>query len=98
MLNSVYRVTFSEAQQSVVVRVRRFQHPEYGQEFAAERFAYHLIEEMDIDFPRLLYVCTASEPFGYPFAVFDFVDGPDFPKMHPGYAAAVRRARGLTGE
>ncbi len=81
MLNAVYKVTLKDRDVPLILRVRTFQHPEYGQEFAAERFAYHLIDGTKIQVPRLHYVCPDSAAFGYPFAVFDFVKGRTFDRV-----------------
>jgi aminoglycoside phosphotransferase (APT) family kinase protein len=71
LLNTVIRVSFNDGP-DLVIRIRRFQHPEYGQEFAAERLAYPLIESTGVCVPRLLYASNE----GFPFAVFEHVEGP----------------------
>ncbi|MEZ4313112.1 MAG: phosphotransferase [Polyangiaceae bacterium] len=76
MLNTVYSVTLGDTGRRVVIRERQFQHPEYGQEFAAERFAYPLIEDADVLVPELIYVRNSADPFGAPFAIFEHIEGP----------------------
>lgn len=75
MLNTVYRIKFCSQDQDLILRIRSFQHPEYGQEFAAERYAYHLIDGLGIRAPKLHHFCLRENPLGYPFAVFDFEEG-----------------------
>ena len=74
LLNTVYRVCFS-MRPSVVVRVRHFINAEYGQEFAAERFAYILLEGTGVRVPGLLFCDETGGLEGAPFAIFDHIPG-----------------------
>ena len=78
MLNAIYKISMEGLDKFLILRVRLFKHTEYGQEFAAERFAYYLTQDAEINRPKLHYVCTDSNKYGYPFAVFDCVEGQMF--------------------
>lgn len=74
LLNCVYRVGLSSGRE-IVLRVRQFNHDEYGQEFAAEQFAYHLLPEATVLCPDLLYVSAPGGCAGKAFAVFEYCRG-----------------------
>lgn len=75
MLNKVIRVSFAGSHPDVVVRIRQFHDAEYGQEFAAERFAYPLILSKPVRVPRLLFACADTSGCPTLFAVFEYVEG-----------------------
>ena len=75
MLNVVTRVTFAGSHPDVVVRVRQFHHSEYGQEFAAERFAYPLIDTKNVNAPQLLFACVDTDECDTIVAVFEYIEG-----------------------
>ncbi len=77
MLNVIYKIAM-EGLKPLVLRVRLFKHTEYGQEFAAERFAYYLTQDANINIPKLYFVCTDDTIYGYPFAVFECIEGQMF--------------------
>ncbi len=81
MLNNVFAVTFDDLSDAIL-RVRTFQSSEYGQQFAGERFAYYLIDPLDIPIAKLHYVEDDPSKHGYPFAVFERVQGPTFDEFH----------------
>jgi aminoglycoside phosphotransferase (APT) family kinase protein len=74
LMNRVFRITTTSGRE-YVLRVRTFQHAEYGQEFAAERFAYPLIESLGVEVPKLIFADADSNKYGYPYAIFEFVEG-----------------------
>lgn len=76
MLNKVYKVSFSGGTNRIVLRVRTFLDPEYGQESVAERYAYYLIENNSINTPKLYFYCVDESILGYKFSVFECVEGP----------------------
>jgi aminoglycoside phosphotransferase (APT) family kinase protein len=81
MLNQVFAVSF-DGPPDVVLRVRTFLNPEYGQQFAGERFAYYLIETLGVPVARLHHVEDDARRHGYPFAVFEYVPGLTFDRWH----------------
>lgn len=74
LLNSVYLVWLS-SERGIILRIRQFNHDEYGQEFAAERFAYHLLPDSSVPYPALLYVSPSGAREGKAFAVFEYCAG-----------------------
>lgn len=88
MLNTVIRIGFGGSHPDVILRIRRFQHSEYGQEFAAERFAYPLLDANSVTYPKLFYVCTDASVAGSIFAIFEYVDGRPFDEVMAGGTGA----------
>ncbi|WP_349367918.1 aminoglycoside phosphotransferase family protein [Salinarimonas sp.] len=92
MLNTVVRVRLGDAPpSSVVVRIRRFEDPLYGQEFAAERFAYPLLPKERPARPHLFGVGRIG---AHRAAVFEEVAGPllDTVLRDPSVSPTPRRA------
>lgn len=76
LLNNVYKIGFKGEVGKIVLRVRTFIDPEYGQEPIAERYAYHLVSERNINVPELYFHCVDESRLGYKFSIFECVDGP----------------------
>jgi aminoglycoside phosphotransferase (APT) family kinase protein len=47
----------------------------FGQEFAAERFAYPLLTASSVSVPRMVYAEPSNEALGWAFAIFEHVNG-----------------------
>lgn len=75
MMNVTYKIVLEGQLGAFILRIRTFHDSEYGQEFTAERFAYYLTKEVRINTPKLYYVCTDKSIYGYPFAIFEFIEG-----------------------
>ncbi len=58
-----------------VIRIRHFTHPEYGQEFAAERSVYPLLSGGNVRVPELYFVQDADAVIPYGNAIFEYVEG-----------------------
>jgi aminoglycoside phosphotransferase (APT) family kinase protein len=71
--NLVYRVAFRNTHPNVCVRIKKPQPVDYAEQFGAEQFAFQLLR--GINAPRLYAACTERNEFGFPFAVFDFIEG-----------------------
>jgi aminoglycoside phosphotransferase (APT) family kinase protein len=80
LLNEVYQTELDNGKQ-LIIRKRIFQHQEYGQQFASERYVYEFIKGKKIYKPHLYHVCndTTSNPF--PVAVFEYISGPTADKI-----------------
>lgn len=95
MLNTVIQVTFAGASPDVVVRLRHFHDPEYGQEFAAERFVYPLLAGKGVMYPALISACTDIGECGALFAVFEYVPGTLLDDGSLTYSSGRGRSEGL---
>lgn len=75
MLNDTFFAFAREPDERVAIRIRVFENQEYGQEFAAERLAYPLLDLQAVDVPALRFFNTLPTFPNPKVAVFEFVDG-----------------------